>query len=232
MSDKKNSALQIGRKEREAYKRRHALRLYALMALVPVIALFAGYRTVQSWWIGGSVVGHVILLMFGLGITGGIWWLLESQDPDPDPEAAKIEAEQSRIERSKAAEIRSAEKLVRRDQHVIERAEQQARKAENAAVKASEDKIKNAAAAEHANALVLQQIHLRMQSERSNRITELIMLFESNPKKALKLAQQEGIDLHAEALARVNAGVGSIAFALGAGAQAGSEFVKGVIRKQ
>ncbi len=93
MSEKKPNSQHVGLKDRQAYKRRHALRQYAAIALVALIAIVVGNWAVQAWWIGGPVIGHLMFMVFGLGITGGVWWLLESQDPDPDPAAAKIEAE-------------------------------------------------------------------------------------------------------------------------------------------
>jgi|GEM_PF-4872571 len=218
--------------QHRSYQRRHAVRFSGAVALGVPLVIFFGFRGLQAWWNSGPVIGHLLILAFCLGIIGFVWWLMESQDPDPDPAATKRNAEQRRTERAAAAEIRAAENAVIRDAKAAARAEQKAIDAERAAMKAAEDKIRNEAAAEVVAGLMTQQIQQQLQAQRSNRVLELMVMFETNPKKALKLASQEGIDLHAEAMNRLGVGVGAIGFALGAGLQAGSEVVKEITKRK
>lgn len=209
-----------------AYEARTKLRWIVSAFLLSALTIFVIYRAFTS---SAGFVPHLLFMALGTGVIVGLNFLISSNDPDPDPEATKRkrdEAARHRKQLAKAAaerrSVESAEKALlkekKRQQDLVE-------KTERDRVYAEQKAIRDQQVAELAASMQLEQIRV----QRENRITELMMLAETDPKKAFKLASREGIDIHAEAVKRVAGGAALVGAALGVGAQAGSELVNQIM---
>lgn len=221
----------------QSFKGRRSLRIRVSVGLFLLLVVFVLYRGFTT---NAGATAHLIFLASGSVLIIGLNYLIASNDPDPDPEATKRELSEQRKrreeERAVLAEKRAIEnaELARvRDEKQKQQAEEKAERDRVETIeKAERDRIyaeQKAVRDREASELVAAMLQQQLRAERENRITELMMLAESNPKKAFKLASRDGIDLHAEAVRRVAGGAAVVGAALGAGAQAGSELVKHIV---
>jgi hypothetical protein len=195
---------------------------FAIALIVGLTAFFI-YQLIFA---NASAVTHVVMFAVGLSFIFGIHFIFANQDPDPDPAATArnmAERRQRRAEAKAEKDLRNAELAKIRQTKAAE--EKLRRDAENAII-AKQIAERNEAAAELAASMAMEQARI----DRENKITELLMIANTDMKRALKLAGREGIDLHAEAQKRVAAGAAVVGAALGTGAKVGVEFVKHMLR--
>lgn len=206
--------------EHENYRRRKAVRQSFSWVVASILLIFVVDRLFRS---NLSALVHLVMLAAGFALIIFANWIIEEQYPDPDPtETKRLKEEASALraaERKRKLETLAAQKLIDNER----RAAAQSERAEFEKQQAAEADIRTKEA---------EQVAFRiLEQHRQNRVSELLRLRTTDPDRADKLAKREGIDLDAEAAARLIAGVAVIGAVIGAGAVAGAEAMRQVIDK-
>lgn len=213
----KERALELKRDAHRAYLIRRNRRILVSKIVIGSMGAFLLYR--QFTTAAGMTV-HGIFFAVGFAIVVGLNVVMSSQDPDPDPDATNRET-------AELANRKAEAKAIRAEQKAIEDAEKKRVKEVETQKRLLQQAENDRAARELAMVLIDEQLRV----QRQNRVTELMILADTDLKKALKLASKEGIDLHAEAQSRAAGAAVVVGAALGAGVQAGAEFVRAVVKK-